>query len=62
MLSMDSLASVLQALAAEAVSRQSWTVKRSGDTTEIDLCGAMISSSDQAFSKARCANGGCLST
>jgi hypothetical protein len=45
--------------AADTVSRQLWTVKRSGDTIEIDLCGAVMSSSDQSFLNAMGANREC---
>jgi hypothetical protein len=38
-------ASTPGAPAADAVSTQLWTVKLKGDTTEIDLCGAVIKSS-----------------
>jgi hypothetical protein len=37
---------------ADTDTTQLWRVKHSGDTTEIDLCGSVISSSDQSFLKA----------
>jgi hypothetical protein len=41
--------SISEGPAADAVSTQLWTVNSSGDTTEIDLGGAVIDSSDTAF-------------